>query len=89
MAVDVEPEDRAGLFLGVLRVLRELDPAGLAAAAGEHLRLDNDRAAEPLGRETRLVWGHRQPALRDRDPEAAEELLALVLVQVHRPEDSI
>ena len=43
VAVDVEPEDLARLLLGVGRILGELDAAGLAAAAGQHLRLDDDR----------------------------------------------
>ena len=34
------------LLLGVGGILGELDAAGLAAAAGQHLRLDDDRAAE-------------------------------------------
>ena len=40
--VDVEPEDVLRLLLGVVGALGELDAAGLAAAAGEHLRLDDD-----------------------------------------------
>ena len=50
VAVDVESEDVAGLRLRVGGIVRELDAAGLAAAAGQHLRLDDDRAAELLGR---------------------------------------
>ena len=50
MAADVEAEDLARLLLGVRRVVGELDAAGLAAAAGQHLRLDDDGAAELLGR---------------------------------------
>ena len=46
VAADVEAEDVARLLLGVGGILGELDAAGLAAAAGQHLRLDDDRAAE-------------------------------------------
>ena len=46
-------------------------------------------AAEPLGRETRLLGGRGEPSLRDGNPEAAEEFLSLILVQVHRPRDCI
>ena len=64
--------------------LGELDPAGLAAAAGQHLRLDDDLAAELLGGRARLVGRRREASLGHGDPEALEELLALVLVEVHR-----
>ena len=84
VAVDVEPEDVACLRLGVGGIVGELDAAGLAAAAGEHLRLDDDGAAELLGRLARLLRRRREPAVRDRDPDAPEEILALVLVKVHR-----
>ena len=36
-------------------VVGELDAAGLAAAAGQHLRLDDDAAADLLGRGARLL----------------------------------
>jgi hypothetical protein len=84
VAADVEAEDLFGLPLGVGRVVRQLDPAGFAAAAGEHLRLYHDLPAQLLGCGARLGRRGRRPALGRRDPEAPEELLALVLVQVHR-----
>ena len=65
----------------------ELDAAGLAAAARQHLSLDDDRAAELLGRGARLLRRRREPPLGDGDPEPPEELLALVLVEVHRRAD--
>ena len=43
------------LLLGVGRVVGELDAARLAAAAGQHLRLDDDRAAELLRRRAGLL----------------------------------
>src|SRR5262249_10951997 len=78
-----EPEDPRRLLLGVGRALRELHAAGLAAPAGEHLRLDHDRPAELLGRGACLLRRRRQPAVRDGDAEPAEGLLALILVEVH------
>ena len=84
MAADVEPEDLLGLLPRVVGILGELDPAGLAAAAGEDLRLDDDLAADLLGGCARLVGRRRESPLRYGDPEALEELLALVLVEVHR-----
>ena len=47
---DVEAEDVLRLLLGVGRIVGELDAARLAAAAGEHLRLDDDLPADLLGR---------------------------------------
>ena len=61
----------------------ELDPARLAPPAREHLRLDDDGAAELLGRGARLFGRGREPTLGDRDPGLPEELLALVLVEIH------
>ena len=55
VAADVEPEDLPRPLLGLVRVGGELDPAGLPAPAGEHLRLDDDGAAEHLGRLPRLA----------------------------------
>ena len=83
MAADVEPEDLPGPRLGLRGTVGELDAAGLAAAAGQHLRLDDDRPAELLGRGPRLPGRRREAALRDGDAEAREELLALVLVEIH------
>ena len=57
--------------------------AGLAATARQHLRLDDDGAAELLGRPARLLGRGREATLRDGDSEAPEELLPLVLVEVH------
>ena len=53
----------------------ELDPAGLAAAAGQHLGLDDDLRPELLGRCPSLVGGRSDAALGDGNPEAFEELL--------------
>ena len=83
VSVDVEPEDRFGLALSVFRAVRELDAAGLPSAACQHLRLDDDLAAELLGGGARLGRRGGEPTLGDRDAEAAEELLALVLVEIH------
>ena len=60
-----------------------LIPPGLPAPAGEHLRLDDDRPAEHLGGLARLARRRREAALRHGDPDSPEEVLALVLVEVH------
>ena len=83
MAVDVQAEDRLGVLRGLVGRVGELDPARLAAPAGQHLGLDDDLAADLLGRGARLVRGLREPPLGDGNAEPLEELLALVLVEVH------
>jgi len=82
---DVHAEDRGRVLTGLLLVTGELDPARLAPAARQHLRLDHARIAELAGRRDRLGdGGHRASGLK-RDPVAGEQLLALVLEEIHRP----
>jgi hypothetical protein len=83
VAADVEPEDLPRALLGLVGRLRELDPARLATAPGQHLRLDDDRAAELVRGGARLLGRRREPPVGDGDAVALEELLALVLVEVH------
>ena len=64
VAVDVHPEDRLGLRGGVRGVICELDPARLAAPAGEHLGLDDDLAADLLARPS----APRRPSARAGPP---------------------
>ena len=73
---------RLGLRVG--RIVGELDASRLAAAAGEDLRLDDDLSADLLRCGARFLRSGREPALRDGDAEPREELLALVLVEIHR-----
>ena len=77
------PRMRVGVLLGLGAVLGELDAAGLAAAADQHLRLDDARVADLLGGRDGLVDGRRGRAVRDRDPVAGEELLSLIFEKVH------
>src|SRR5581483_11852548 len=84
VAADVEAEDAARLLLRVGRVVGEPDAAGLAAPAGQHLRLDDDGAAEAGRRGPRLLGRDGEPPVGDGDADAPEELLALVLVEIHR-----
>ncbi len=84
MAVDVETEDVLCLLLDVVGALCELYPAGLAATAGQHLRLDDDGPAEVLRCCPRFLRRVGAEAVGDGNTDALEELLALVLVEVHR-----
>src|SRR5215218_1601514 len=52
--VDIHAENRERMRLGVVGALGELDPAGLASPAREHLGLDDDLAAELLCSSARL-----------------------------------
>ena len=77
------PEDGAGVVPQLAGVAGHLDPAGLAPAAHRHLGLHHHRVADGVGRRHGLVdrVGHRPR--RHGDARAGEELLALVLEQVH------
>ena len=83
VASDVEPEDLVRPLRRLVRAGRELDPAGLPAPARQHLGLDHDLAAELLRGGAGLLGALGETPVRHRDPEAAEELLALVLVEIH------
>jgi hypothetical protein len=86
---DVEAEDLASARLGLVGAVRELDTTRLAAAAGQYLGLDDDGLAELLRRSPGLLRRLRHTPLRHRDAVAPEELLALVLVEVHRPRGTL
>ena len=60
VALDVEAEDRLGLLVGLIGGVGELDAAGLAAAAGLHLRLDDQQrrtVREQLARTLARLFG--------------------------------
>ena len=75
-------EDRVGCGLGLVAVLGDLDAAGLAAAADQHLRLDDARVADLLGRLDGGLDVMGDLAARHRDAVAREELLALIFEKV-------
>src|SRR6185312_7996806 len=77
-------EHRGGRGLDVLGRLAELDAAGLAAAAGVDLRLDDPLlAAERPGGFGRLVRRRGDLAGRHRDAVLREQFLGLVFVKIH------
>ena len=82
-ADDVHAEDRAGVPLGLLAVGGDLDPARLAATADQHLGLDRAGVADPLRRGDGLLDGRGDLAARHGDAVRGEELLALILEEVH------
>jgi hypothetical protein len=83
VALDVEAEDRLRGFFGIRRRLRDLDAAGLAAAAGLHLRLDDGDATELLGCRAHLRRGLGDDAGEHGNTVLFEQITGLVLVQIH------
>ena len=67
-----------------MRVARQLDAAGLAAAAGVDLGLDDpDRAAECVGGVDGLIGARGHAAGGHRNAVVPEYLFGLILVQIH------
>ena len=68
---------------GFVGVARELHAAGLAAAAHLHLGLHHHRVADAVGAGDGLVDGVGNRAVGHRNAVTGEQLLALVLEQIH------
>ena len=83
VALDVHADDVGRVPARLVGVRRELDAAGLAAAADLHLRLHHDRVADAVGGGDRVVDRRDRLAGRHGDAVPREELLALVFEQVH------
>src|SRR5690606_13257679 len=84
VALDVEAEDLLGTCRGLLGTVRELDAAGLAAAARLDLSLDDDGpAAQLLGGLAGLLRTPRDDPLERGNPVLLEDVPGLVLEQVH------
>ena len=78
------PRMSGGLLGRLLRGLRDLDAARLAATAGLDLCLDHhDRAADLRRRGRRLLRGDGGDAAQDGNPVFLEDVSRLVLVQIH------
>ena len=83
VTLDVHPEDVPGVGANLVGVFRQLDPARLAAAADLHLRLDHHGIAGRVGRPHRLVDGLGDAARGHGDAVAREQLLPLILEEIH------
>jgi hypothetical protein len=79
----VQPEHALGLDGRLVWRVGELDAAGLHAAAGEDLRLDDDWLAEPRGDLVRLLRRLREAEVGHRYPGALDDLARLVLEEPH------
>ena len=87
VALDVHAQDVAGAGLGLLSGAGELDAAGLAAAAGLDLGLDDhqlaSRVEEGLRGAARLLRGCGHGAVEHGDAVLTEQVPGLVFVQIH------
>jgi hypothetical protein len=83
VALDVQAEDVLGTRPGVLGVVGELDAAGLAAATGLHLRLDDDGGADLAGDRLRLLGGLGDAAGEHGDTVRGQQVTGLVLEEIH------
>jgi hypothetical protein len=83
VALDVEPEDVPRVLADLVDVLGQLHAAGLAAAADLDLGLDDHGVLQLLGNGNGVLDGVDGVAGGDRDAEGREELLALVLEEIH------
>ena len=83
VALDVEAEDGLRRLVGLIGGLGHLHAAGLAAASGLDLRLDDDDAAELLGGRPHLFRRVRDDAGEHRHLVLLEKVSCLVLVQIH------
>ena len=88
-AADVHAEDRVGVLGRLFAVLRDLDAAGLAAAADLDLSLDDARVADLLGRLHGGLDGVGDSSFWDGNPMPGEQLLSLVFEEVHGPREVI
>ena len=83
VAGDVEAEDGGGAGPRLVEVGGQLHPAGLAPAPGVDLGLDRHRGAQAAGRFDGLLGGEGDLAGGHRQPVAGQELLALMLEEIH------
>ncbi len=77
-----------GVIAGLLRIVGELDAAGLHPASGQDLRLDHDRSRDLLGDPPRLRRGGGEAVLCDRDARLRDDRAGLVLEEAHRAAQS-
>ncbi len=81
--LDVEAQDVLGPRPGVLGAVGELHAAGLAAAAGLHLRLDHDGRGDLPGDGFRLLGGLGDPAGKHGNAVRGQHVTGLVLEEIH------
>ena len=74
-ALDVQADDLARPLLRLVRAGGQLDAAGLAPAADQHLRLDHHRPADALRGGARLLRAGRHLAGQQRHAVAGKDLL--------------
>jgi len=78
------PDHLLGQVGCFVRVLRELDAAAFAAAAGVDLRLDDHASAELFRGRARVLRRVDDDAARRRDSVPPQDLFCLIFVDLHR-----
>ncbi len=81
---ELPAQKRRRELLRLLGALHDLDPAGLAPAAGVDLRLDDARPAQLARERAGFLGGRRHAPLGHRHAERSQQLFGLVFVDVHR-----
>ncbi len=84
VSVDLEIQDPAGMALGLLGRVGELDASGLHAPACQHLRLDHHGARDFSRNVTRFLGGLRESVLCYRDTCLRDDRAGLVLEEAHQ-----
>ncbi len=83
VTLDVHAEDGLGLLLRLSRVLSQLHAAGLATPTGLDLGLDHDRGTDLVCDGARAVSCLGYFSRQHRDSMLGEEVLRLILHQIH------
>ena len=83
-AANVHAEDRIGMPAGLRLIGGDLDASRLPALADPYLSLDHARVADLVGGIDSLLDRARGPAVGNGHTVAREQLLSLVLVEIHR-----
>ncbi len=82
--LDLHAQDVGGVIAGLLGVLRELHASRLPPSPGVHLCLYDDGTPQIVSDPLRLVRTGGDLSLGNRDPNGPQELLRLILVDIHR-----
>ena len=83
VTLNVESENVAGVLAHGIDIGGELDTPSFASATSMNLGLNHDGRSQTFGRSYGLVDGERYLAVRYGHPVLGEELLALILEQIH------
>ena len=83
MSEACHPQDVRRVLTRLALVHSQLDSAGLPAPSDQHLGLDDDWIADPVRSGEGILDGGDRLPLGHSQPVTGEQLLALILQQVH------